>query len=42
MGIGFVIIVHKEDEEQVIDVLRCQGERPVLIGVVTDKDGIVL
>ncbi|MCL1853556.1 MAG: phosphoribosylformylglycinamidine cyclo-ligase [Peptococcaceae bacterium] len=42
MGIGFVIIVHKEDEEQVIDVLRRQGERPVLIGVVTDKDGIVL
>ncbi|SDF51945.1 phosphoribosylformylglycinamidine cyclo-ligase [Fontibacillus panacisegetis] len=41
MGIGFVIVVAKEDEEASLAALRAAGENPYVIGRVTEGDRIV-
>jgi len=39
MGIGFVVIVHPEDEAQALAILREQGEDPCPIGSITAEGG---
>lgn len=40
MGIGMVIAVAEEDAEKAIEVLKCAGEDPKVIGRVTDGQGV--
>lgn len=40
MGIGFMVIISKEDMEKTIDILRKCGENPVVIGVVSEGEGV--
>lgn len=37
MGIGFVLCVAKEDEERALEILKSQGEDPVILGQVEAK-----
>lgn len=40
MGIGFVLIVAKEDADKALTVLKGQGEDPLLLGEVVSKEGV--
>ncbi|KUO65851.1 MAG: phosphoribosylaminoimidazole synthetase [Gracilibacter sp. BRH_c7a] len=40
MGIGFILIVHPEDEEKTIEVLMAQQEKPIRIGRVRGGQGV--
>ncbi|RNC29791.1 MAG: Phosphoribosylformylglycinamidine cyclo-ligase [Candidatus Dichloromethanomonas elyunquensis] len=40
MGIGFILIVHPEDEEQAANILIANGENPVRIGRVVPGQGV--
>jgi len=40
MGIGFILIVHPEQEQQVMEILKDSGESPVKIGKVTQGQGV--
>ena len=42
MGIGFVLCVNKEDEEEIIKVLIEMGERAYKIGHVENGEGKVV
>lgn len=42
MGIGFVIIVSKEDVDKSIEILKQQGEEACVIGYVTNEEGVVI
>jgi len=40
MGIGFVLIIHPEDEKQAMDILAANGEEPIRIGSVISGQGV--
>ena len=40
MGIGFILIVHPEDEKTVQDMLVQLGEDPAIIGKVHPGEGV--
>lgn len=40
MGIGFVLIIHPEDEKQAMDILAGNGEEPIRIGSVISGQGV--
>lgn len=40
MGIGFVMIVHPEDEQLTLDILKANDENPVKLGKVTPGQGV--
>ncbi|MDE6009915.1 MAG: hypothetical protein K2F87_00515 [Muribaculaceae bacterium] len=42
MGIGMVLAVAPEDVEKTLEVLRAQGEQPVVIGKVVEGKGVTL
>ncbi|KAN0060298.1 hypothetical protein ACQY0O_007627 [Thecaphora frezii] len=39
-GIGMVLIVKKDKVEHVVETLKRSGEKPVVMGQVTDKEGV--
>ena len=42
MGIGFLVVVDKEEADEAVEVLKGAGEKPVFIGEVTEGKGEVL
>ncbi|NBJ15691.1 MAG: phosphoribosylformylglycinamidine cyclo-ligase [Dehalobacter sp. 4CP] len=40
MGIGFVLVIHPENEKQAMDILAGNGEEPVRIGSVISGQGV--
>jgi phosphoribosylformylglycinamidine cyclo-ligase len=42
MGIGFIIIVPAAEAEQALDVLRKNGERPVICGKISKGEGVTV
>lgn len=40
MGIGFILIVHPEDEQQATEILKANAENPVRIGTVVSGQGV--
>src|SRR5690625_2534089 len=40
MGIGMALVVRKEKSEQVVDLLKKQGEEASIIGKVTNREGV--
>lgn len=40
MGIGFILIVHPEDEQLTLDILKQHSEKPVQIGRVVSGQGV--
>jgi phosphoribosylformylglycinamidine cyclo-ligase len=42
MGIGMILVVDPEDKEQTISLLQESGEKPVVIGKITDQPTINL
>jgi hypothetical protein len=40
MGIGFILIVHPENEAQAMDILQANKEKPVKIGRVVSGQGV--
>ncbi|MDD4000780.1 MAG: AIR synthase-related protein, partial [Bacilli bacterium] len=42
MGVGMVLIVAKEDQNEVLDILSKNSEVARVIGVVTNKPGVLI
>lgn len=40
MGIGFVLIIHPEDEDKAVSLLKQSGEEPIKIGKVVKGEGV--
>lgn len=42
MGIGMILVVAEKDVERTMEILAANGEKPSVIGTVTDGEGIVI
>ena len=42
MGVGMILVVAEKDVEKTIEILAANGEKPSVIGTVTDGEGIVI
>lgn len=42
MGIGMILVVAEKDVERTMEILTANGEKPSVIGTVTDGEGIVI
>ena len=42
MGIGMILVVAENDVERTMEILAANGEKPSVIGTVTDGEGIVI
>ncbi|NLM20721.1 MAG: phosphoribosylformylglycinamidine cyclo-ligase [Peptococcaceae bacterium] len=40
MGIGYIFMVHPQDEQEVIRILKAEGEEPLIIGTVVPGQGV--
>ena len=40
MGIGMILVVDPADADATLEILKAQGEKATVIGVVTDQEGI--
>lgn len=40
MGIGMILVVDPADADAALEILKAQGEKATVIGVVTDQEGI--
>ena len=42
MGVGMILVVAEKDVERTMEILAANGEKPSVIGTVTDGEGIVI
>ncbi len=42
MGVGMILVVDEKDVEMTMEILAANGEKPSVIGTVTDGEGIVI
>ena len=42
MGVGMILVVDEKDVERTMEILAANGEKPSVIGTVTDGEGIVI
>ncbi|MDY5057668.1 MAG: phosphoribosylformylglycinamidine cyclo-ligase [Bullifex sp.] len=42
MGVGMILVVAEKDAERTMEILAANGEKPSVIGTVTDGEGIVI
>ena len=42
MGVGMILVVAEKDVERTMEILVANGEKPSVIGTVTDEEGIVI
>ena len=42
MGVGMILVVAENDAERTMEILAANGEKPSVIGTVTDGEGIVI
>ena len=42
MGVGMILVVAEKDVERTMEILTANGEKPSVIGTVTDGEGIVI
>ena len=42
MGIGMILVVDEKDVAKTVEILEANGEKPRVIGVVTDQEGVVI